>query len=110
MPEEKKLYKRAPANEKNISEITDSDARVRIIGTILDMSDSSILIDDGTGKIEIDFDDPGQIAGLTNGKLVRVVCKVLPLIEGYACKGECVQALDGFDRNLYIKAKEICNR
>ena len=109
MVEERKMYKRTPAIEKNISNIVDTDTRIRILGTILDMSESSVLIDDGSGKIEIEFDDSQEIIGLVNGQTVRIICKVLPLIDGYACKGECVQRMDGFDRELYNKTKKICN-
>lgn len=105
--EKRTLWKRTPAVEKSISEIQDSDTRVRILGTVIDLTDGSLLVDDGTGKIEILFDTNDQLVGLSQGKLVRVVTRIMPLIEGYACKGECVQVLDGFDLELYRKAKKI---
>ncbi|MBL7159979.1 MAG: hypothetical protein ISS95_00270 [Candidatus Aenigmarchaeota archaeon] len=109
MAEEEKrgLWKRTPAVEKSISEIQDSDTRIRILGTIIDLTDGSLLIDDGSGKMEIMFDSNEHLLGLKPRQLIRVVTRIMPLIEGYACKGECVQTLDGFDLESYKKAKKI---
>ena len=101
--------RRLPAVEKPISEISsDKDVRVRILGTVLELTDTSLLIDDGSGKVEIMFDVPEAMAGVMKGQPIRVVARVLPLIDGYVLKGECVQMLEGFDINLYKHAKQIC--
>lgn len=107
MPEQE-LKRRLPAIGKPISEIRpDKDIRVRILGTIIDASESSLLIDDGTSKLEILFDDPNLMAGLSTGQLVRVVTRILPLIDGYEARGECVQNLDGFNIEQYRKVKGV---
>ncbi|MFH0829593.1 MAG: hypothetical protein V1887_00320 [Candidatus Aenigmatarchaeota archaeon] len=109
MPEaSEKPRKRLPAIEKSITDISaDRDVRVRILGTLLDSSDNTILIDDGTGKAEVSFDDGNGIDGLQKGQLVRIIARVLPLIDGYALRGEAVQRLEGFDIQLYKKAKQL---
>jgi len=109
MPEtSEKPRKRLPAIEKSITEISaDRDVRVRILGTLLDSSDNIILVDDGTGKVEVSFDEGAGIEGLQKGQLIRVIARVLPLIDGYALRGEAVQRLEGFDLQLYKKAKQL---
>ena len=100
--------RRLPAIEKHISDITiDEDVRVRILGTVLEASEASLLIDDGSGKAEVTFDDENSLNGVSKGHIIRVVARVLPLIDGYVLKGECVQTLEGFDINLYKRAKQI---
>lgn len=100
--------KRLPATEKSITDISaDRDVRVRILGTLLDSSDNTILVDDGTGKAEVTFDEGNGIDGLQKGQLVRVIARVLPLIDGYALRGEAIQRLEGFDLQLYKKARQL---
>lgn len=106
MPE---IRKRIPGIEKKISEIKpESDVRVRILGTVIGLNNNSIVIDDGTGKIEINFDE--QPSYINQGQLVRVITRVLPLVDGFDCRGECIQVLDNFDVKLYRTAKEIIKR
>jgi len=108
MPEGTQIRKRLPAIEKNIADIESArDIRVRIVGTIIDLSNDTLLVDDGSGKVEISFDDEQMIAGLGSGQLVRVVARVLPLIDGFALRGEVVQRFEDFDLNLYKRAREI---
>jgi len=105
MPEERLVRKRLPALEKRISDIhPDSDVRVRITGTVIDTSANSIVLDDGSGKIEIYFEEQPSIR---NGQMVRVITRILPMIDGFECRGEVVQNLDGFNLDLYKKVKEI---
>jgi len=108
MPEGKIFRKRVASVDRQIADvIPDKDVRVRILGTILDVSESSILIDDGSGKAEVQFDGPEDIAGLERGQLVRVIARVLPLIDGFALRGEAVQNLRDFDMQLFKRARDI---
>ena len=105
MPDERLMRRRLPALEKKIADIQpESDVRVRLIGTIIDSSLNSVVLDDGSGKIEIYFEDQPNVR---NGQLVRVITRILPLIDGFECKGEVLQNLDGFNLDLYKKVKEI---
>ena len=108
MPEGTQIRKRLPAIEKSINDIDSArDVRVRILATILDSSGDTLLVDDGTAKTEVAFEDEQMIAGLQNGQLIRVVARVLPLIDGFALRGEVVQRLEDFDMGLYRKAREL---
>lgn len=108
MPEATQIKKRLPAIEKSIVDIDSArDVRVRILGTILDSSEDTLLIDDGTAKVEVMFENEQMMAGLHNGEMVRVVARVLPLIDGFALRGELVQRLESFDIGMYKRAREL---
>jgi len=105
MADERLIRRRLPAIEKRIVEIQpDSDVRIRITGTVIDIGSNSIVLDDGSGKIEVYFEEQPKVR---NGQLVRVITRILPMIDGFECKGETMQSLDGFNMDLYKKAKEI---
>lgn len=100
-----KIKRRAVAIEKSIAQIQpEKDIRVRLIGIVIDVKENSLVIDDGSGKVEILFDQPITVR---QGQLVRVITRILPLIDGYECRAECVQNLENFDIDLYKRAKEI---
>ena len=103
MPEEKLVRRRLPAIEKVISDIhPDSDVRIRVTGTVIDVGSSSIVVDDGTGKMEVYFE---ELPKVRTGQMVRVITRILPLIDGFESKGEVLQDLDGFNLELYKKAR-----
>lgn len=103
--------RRAPSIERKITEILpEKDIRVRLLGTVLEISDSVLLIDDGSGKVEVQFDKPDDLLGLERGQFVRVIARVIPLIEGFALHGEVVQDLSNFNMQLYKRAREIIER
>lgn len=105
MAQEKLIKRRLPSVEKSIADIQpETDVRVRIIGTVIDTTPSSVVIDDGTGKIEVYF---GEDYGVKQGQQVRVVTRIVPLIDGFECRGEILQTMEGFDLPLYRKAREI---
>ncbi len=108
MPDESLMRRRLVAVEKRIEDIQpESDVRVRLIGTVIDVASNSIVVDDGSGKIDISFEREPLVK---HGQLVRVITRVLPLMDGFQCRGEAVQTLDGFNIDLYNKAKEIAKR
>ena len=105
MVQERLAKRRLPSVEKNIADIqSESDVRVRLIGTVIDNTPNSIIIDDGTGKLEVFF---GEELNIKQGQLVRVITRILPLIDGFECRGEAVQILNDFNLKLYKKASEI---
>jgi hypothetical protein len=100
------IRRRKAAVEKKITEIEpDKDIRIRLLGTIISSGNSTLMLDDGSSQIEIVFDQ--DVSHLKQGQLVRVITRILPLTEGFECKGECIQNLDGFDIELY---KSACNK
>ncbi len=96
--------RRRAAFEKKISEIAKEDIRVRLIGLVIDKKDNIVVIDDGTGKINVVFDEPVQTE--TNKK-VRVLGRVMPAEEGFEIQGEILQDMSGYDMELYNKVREL---
>jgi hypothetical protein len=105
LAQERLVRRRLPAIEKKIIEIQpEVDVRIRLMGTVIDTSPNSVVVDDGSGKAEVYFEEEPHIR---EGQFIRVITRVLPLIDGFECRGECIQLLDGFNIDLYKKAKEI---
>jgi hypothetical protein len=105
MAQERLAKRRLPSIEKSIADIQpESDVRVRLTGTVIDITPNSIVIDDGTGKVDVYF---GEEPSVRQGQYVRVITRILPMIDGFECRGEAIQDLTGFDLKLYKKAREI---
>lgn len=99
------IRRRLPAIEKEINSIQpETDVRVRLTGMIIDVGANSLVLDDGTGKIEVILEEHPQ---LNVGQTARVIARILPLIDGFQCRGEVIQELDEFDLDLYKKTKDI---
>jgi len=97
------MKKRLPAKEKLVSEIQQNDIRVRILGTVIDKSEGAIVLDDGSGRLEVVTE--GQAPEM--GKMVRVVTRILPMTGGFEARAECVQDMTGFDVELYRRARDV---
>lgn len=98
--------RRLPSIEKKITSIDpNTDKRVRLLGTIINMSSNIVVVDDGSGLLEIQFDE--DISYLRNGQRVRVIGMIEPSLGGFSCKGETVQVLNNLDINLYKRANAI---
>ena len=97
-------FRRMPAAERLVSEITAQDMRVRVIGTVVDKREGRIVLDDGTGKIDVTFEQPPEVEPQ---KIVRVFGRVISMEGGLELQGEVVQDLDGFDLDLWKKVKDL---
>ncbi|MBN2042648.1 MAG: replication protein RepA [Candidatus Aenigmarchaeota archaeon] len=96
--------RRLPAVEKTISEIDNSSVRVRITGTIIDKKNNTIMIDDGSGKIQVSFTESVPFEPQS---LVRVFGRVIPAGEEMEIQGEIIQGMDGVDLETYRKVVEL---
>ncbi|MBU7014507.1 MAG: replication protein RepA [Theionarchaea archaeon] len=95
--------RRAPAIEKDISDITEEDIRVSVIGTVIrkDPIQYSMIIDDGTGSITVLGDRLFDVQ-----TVVRVVGR--PQTRGNPLiNAEIVQDFSDFDLELYKRVKEL---
>lgn len=87
---------------RGISEINKkTDARVAVIGKVVESGENGFVLDDGTAKTEIVFE-----GSVEKNKMVRALCSI---IEGQL-KADLIQSLDGFDLNLFKRIKELYNR
>ncbi len=85
---------------KQISEVTPSDSRISIIGKVIVANENLIILDDGTGKIEISAD-----ISIERNKLVRVFCSVVD----EKLKADIIQDVEGLDLELLKKLNSLYN-
>jgi hypothetical protein len=79
---------RLPAKERRISNIGNGDTRVSIVGTVVDSKENILVVDDGTGKVDISFEEQPTVKA---GQLVRVFGRVIPVEDGFELQGEVCQ-------------------
>jgi uncharacterized protein YdeI (BOF family) len=103
-PREGFVKRRIPSVERRISDIMAEDMRVSLVGTIIDKQEDSIILDDGTGKITIGFDNP---VDMETDQIVRVFGRVIPIEQGFELQGEIIQDMRGIDRELLKKLREL---
>jgi uncharacterized protein YdeI (BOF family) len=103
-PREGFVKRRIPSAERRISEIMAEDMRVSLIGSVIDKQEDSIILDDGTGKITIGFDNPVEVE---TDQIVRVFGRVMPIENGFELQGEIVQDMRGMDRELLKRLREL---
>lgn len=97
MPENR----RAPARQKEIKEINPKeDIRVRIVCTILEKKEDSVVVDDGTGTTEV-FLDKDDLVEVEEKERVRIFGRVLPTPESFEIQGEILQSMKDVDKELY---------
>lgn len=108
MPQDPNM-RRKPAVLKDIKNITPGeDVRVRIIGTVLEANQDSIMLDDGTGAIEV-FLDQEDLNSIKESQRVRVFGRVLPTPESFEIQGEIVQDMEDLNMETYRKVRNHTN-
>ena len=89
---------RMPALERKISDISQGDTRVSIVGTVVGFKDNIIVLDDGTGKIDVSFEEEPKVK---DGQLVRIFGRVIPLDDGIELQGEVCHDFSDADLGLW---------
>jgi len=96
--------------KKAIDEINpEVDYKVKIIGLVVDKTDSSIVVDDGKNKAKV-FLDPEWMERVDIHHLIAVFGSIIPSDEGIEIKADAVQDLTGLNLNLYKKVEELYKR
>ena len=90
--------------ERAVGNIKQDDIRIKVIGTVLDIQDNRVVLDDGTGKIDAVFDSPPEVEA---NQLVCVFGRVISLENGFELQGEFLQKLEGLDMELRKKVLEL---
>lgn len=94
-------YRRHPALPRKVSDINpEKDIRIRLLGKIVDKSESSFIIEDDSGRAEIITEDN---LNFNKGDLVRVFARVLALEDGFELRAEIIQDMNDLDMDLYKK-------
>ena len=107
MPEEQSTFtyqRMLPSVERAVSEIKEDDIRVRVLGTVVDKTENSVVVDDGTGKITANFDSPLQ-AELN--KQARVFGRVINTASGLELQGEVFQDMTKLDTELRKRVNDL---
>ncbi len=102
--------RRAPARPRKIEHIDPrDDIRVRIVCTVLEKGEDSVMVDDGTGTTEV-FLDRGDLQGIEENDRVRIIGRVLPTPESFEIQGELLQSMQGVDMDLYDEVRTITSQ
>ncbi len=96
--------RRLPSVFRRVSDIRPGDIRVSVIGTVIDKAEDGIVLDDGSGKIDITLVEPFEAE--LNG-LVRVFGRVIPMEGGFQLQGEIVQNMKGLDLKLLKGVEQL---
>jgi uncharacterized protein YdeI (BOF family) len=96
--------RRMPSVSRKVSELAQNDIRVSVVGTIIDVSGGNMVLDDGTGKVNISFENPPD---LKTNQLVRVFGRVMPADGWIELQGELAQPMEGLDLELRRKAEKL---
>ena len=96
--------RRLPAKERSVLTITPDDLRVSLLGTVIDNQENNIVLDDGTGKINITFDDDIKAEP---GEIIRIFGRVMPHESGFDIQGELMQSMSGLDMELFKRFKSL---
>lgn len=86
---------------KRISELSDNDTKVAIVGNVVSSNGNMFTVEDGSGSAEIFSESP-----VNTGSVSRFFCTS---IDG-RLKADIVQSLNGFDLILYNKIKSLGQR
>ena len=98
-------------NKRKINEINpENDFKVKVMGFIVDKKDNTLIIDDGSAKLQVFVDLPNIIDTVNLNQLIRVFGSVLPTDEGFEVKADIVQDLSNLNINLYKKVEELYNK
>ncbi len=93
--------------KKSIAEVDpEVDYKVKIIGLVIDKTDTSLLVDDGKDKVRV-FIEPEWLEKIDIHQLVAVFGTTIPSDEGFDLKADVIQDLTGLNLNLYKKVEEL---
>ena len=108
----KEFKKRAVAINKKISEISKSDSRVAIVGTVIDVDDKNFVftLDDSSKKVNVILLDEQLIHKAKAGKILRVIGVVIAGESGIELKGEIVQDFTGLNVEYYNNYLELAKQ
>ncbi len=95
---------RLPSKERKISEIDAGDSRISVVGTVVGVSGGIVAVDDGSGKIDVSFEEPPNARP---GQTVRAMGKLIPLEGGLEIQGEALQDFTGADLDVWRKVSGL---
>lgn len=104
MPQERQ--QRQAAVPRDVADIDpETDARVRVLGTVLEVRQDSLMLDDGSGTVEV-FVDAEDREAVADGQRVRVFGRVLPTADAFEVQGELIQDMTELDMETYERVAD----
>lgn len=94
---------RPSAKPRRIAQIKTGDEQIQVVGLVVDEKESSITIDDGSGKLNVLYEDPALVKEVEVGSKVRVFGTPLNIGDSHEIHAEIMQKIDGLDLDLYKK-------
>lgn len=91
--------------EKNIEDIDEGDYKVSFFGTVVNIEDNLILVDNGKKAINVVFSEPIDNSFLK--KHVRVYGKVITNEGNILIEGFLIQDMNEISKKLYKRTKQI---
>jgi len=96
--------RRMPSLEKRVSDLNPGDMRASITGTVVDRGEGRIVLDDGSGRINVNFESPPDVKP---NQFVRVFGRVIQTEGGIEIEGEVLQDMGKLDKDLYKKISSL---
>lgn len=87
--------RKAPAVFKKVSNVTEDDIRIRLLGDVIEKKENSIVLKDETGQMHVDG------GAYTGGEFVRVFGRPIKTQEGLVIEAEMIQDMDTLDKKTY---------
>ncbi|MAG50343.1 hypothetical protein CL621_01720 [archaeon] len=97
------MERREPYSEKQINDINETDTNLAISGMIISKTDSSFVMDDGTGQLIVLNND----LEIIENKYIRVFGRLIPNEDNFNLQADIIQDLSKIDTFLYNKVKKI---
>ncbi len=94
-----------PAKPRKVSEIRTGDDRVRVVGLVVDKKEAELVLDDGSGRITVLFEDPALARDVEAGSKVRVFGSPLNVADTHELHADIIQRLDKLDLELYDEVR-----
>ena len=101
--QDQQFRRRMPSPLTRVSEIKPTDQRVSVVGTVIGKADDGIVVDDGSGRIDVSLE--GETKDIP--ERVRVFGRVVPMEEGFQLQGEFVQDMSKLDLELLNKVRAV---
>jgi len=99
-----------PYEEMKISEIREAGRKVCVFGRVIDREGDALIIDDGSGKLQVDLSflkNPELLKGLKIGEKVRIFGGVTTRGGEAIVVADVVQLAMDFDEELWEKIRKI---
>ena len=91
--------------EKSVEDIDEGDYKVSFFGTVVNVEDNLILVDNGKKAVNVVFSEPVDESFLK--KHVRVYGKVINEEGNIIIEGYLIQDMSELSKKLYKKSKQI---